>query len=329
MVSITKALNEATDAEGGYTVPEIFSRKMYDIVTSSAVVLNDLETVRMESNIVYFPKVTSGTTAYWVDETASITESQPGFGRITLTAKKIASLVPASSEVLEDNNVQLANYLVERMAKDLGLQIDYKILMGGCTTANNTGATDSPFAGLYHTASYVNAVDAAGNTNKTGAWGTGSSVTASNITLKAISQAVVEVLKDNHEQPDVSYFNPRTVGSLMQLTDSTSRPVLNNETFGSPLVREGVVGKIYGTNVKQSNQVPIDLAYGTTSAQKACSDALVGRSKAFGIYGIRRDFVWKTDYVIDNDYYKWQTTARVAFAVKYPESYCLIRGILN
>lgn len=328
MASITKALNEATNSAGGFLVPDEFSNRLLALIQAKAVVMDDLDIRQMATDVQYIPKITAGTTAYWVTETGSITESNPAYGQITLTAKKIASLVQASSEVLEDNNVDLANHLVDQMATDLALDIDGKVYTGSCFTTGNTGAA-SPFQGLLHTASYVNAVDAGGNTNQTGAWGTGSAVTGANIALKAIPAAVSEVLQDKHEQPDVSYWNPRTIGSLMQLTDSTTRPILNQETYGSPLIAVGAVGRLYGTIAKYSTQVPINLIYGTTSALSASSDAFVGRSKMFGILGQRRGFIWKTDYTITTDVYVWQTTARMAFAVKYPQSYCLIRGILN
>jgi HK97 family phage major capsid protein len=331
MPSITKALNEANNAAGGFLVPEEWSNKLLALVMSKAVVMNDLDNYGMNTDTMFIPKVTSGTTAYWIAETTAITESAPGYGQITLSAKKVASLVQASSEVLEDNNVNLANQLVNQMGADLAIAIDGTVLTGSCSTTNNTAAA-APFYGLYHTASYTNAVDAAGNSNKTGAWGTGataSGLTGANIALKAIQQAVVEVLSDKHEQPDVSYWNPRTIGSLMQLTDSTARPILNQETFGSPILATGTIGRLYGTQAKESTQVPINLVYGTTAALSACSDAFVGKSKMFGILGNRRQFIWKTDYTISTDVYVWQTTARMAFAVKYPDSYCLIRGILD
>lgn len=328
MPSITKALNESVNAEGGYLVPEEWSNQLLELVESKTVVMPDLEARQMNSDTMFIPKVTSGTTAYWVNETGTITESAPGYGQITLSAKKVASLVQASSEVLEDNNVDLANQLVDQMAKDLAVAIDGKVLTGSCTNLSNTGNA-GPWNGLYHTASYSNAVDAAGNSGKTAAWGTNSSITGANISLKAIVAAVTEVLQDKHEQPDVSYWNPRTIGSLAMLTDSTSRPVLDQTTFGNPVLATGVVGRLYGTQAKQSTQIPINLVYGTTAALSACSDAFVGRSKMFGILGNRRGFIWKTDYTITTDVYQWQTTARMGFAVKYPDSYCLIRGILN
>jgi len=328
MPSITKALNEATAGSGGYLVPDEFSNRLLALIQQKTITMDDLDVRQMMSDVQYIPKVTSGTTAYWVNETGAITESNPGYGQIVLTAKKVASLVQASSEVLEDNNVDLANHLVDQMATDLAIAIDAAILYGSCTTASNTGAA-SPFYGLYHTASYSNAVDALGNAGQTGAWGTTSTVTGANISLAAIANATTEVTKDKHEQPDVSYWNPRTIGSLIKLTDSTTRPVFNMETFGSPLIAEGVIGRLYGTKVKQSAQVPVNLIYGTTAALSGCSDALVGKSKMYGILGQRRGFIWKTDYTIATDVYVWQTTARMAFAVKYPDSYCLIRGILN
>lgn len=328
MPSITKALNEATSADGGYLVPDEFSNKLLALIQAKTVTMNDLDVRQMASDVQYIPKVTAGTTAYWVTETGTITESAPSYGQITLTAKKVASLVQASSEVLEDNNVDLANHLVDQMATDLAISIDGKVLTGSCYTTGNTGAA-SPFTGLLHTASYTNAVDAAGNSGQTGSWGTASAVTGANISLAGVVQAITEVTSDNHLQPDVSYWNPRTIGSLMKLTDSSTRPIFNMETFGSPLLRDGSLGRIYGTTVKESTQVPINLIYGTTAALSASSDALVGRSKMFGILGQRRGFIWKTDYVIATDVYQWQTTARMAFAVKYPNSYCLIRGIQN
>jgi HK97 family phage major capsid protein len=333
MPSITKALNEATNSSGGFAVPDEFANRLLELVQAKSVTMDDMDVRQMNTDTLYIPKVTAGTTAYWVSESGSITESQPAYGQITLSAKKIAALSQATSEVLEDNNVGLANHLMTQMSTDLALSMDGAILTGSCNISANTGAA-SPFFGLYHTGSYNNggagnAVDALGNTGYTHSWGTGSTITGASISIKAVQAAVAEVLKDNHEQPDVSYWNPRTIGSLLQLTDSSARPVLNTETYGSPTIRDGVVRTLYGTRVKSSGQVPINEIYGTTAALSACSDALVGKSSMFGILGQRRGFIWKNDYVIATDLYRWQTTARIGFSVKYNNAYSLIRGILN
>jgi len=318
MVDIMKALNEATNAEGLYVVPTEFSRRLLELVQAKVVVMNDCDVRQMNSLTQYVPKVTDGSTAYWVGEMATITASTPKFGRITLTAKKVAALTEVSSELLEDNNVGVADFLVEQMATDVALAIDSEIITGSGTN----------FTGLRVTASMLNAVDSQGNTGLTHADGTGSVLTGSTIKVAAIQAAVTEVLKDNHDQPDVSYWNPKTLGQVQQLTDSSGRPILNMETYGSPLLRDGVTATLLGTKVKTTTQLPLTLSYGTAAAQSAsCADAIVARSKMFGIVGQRRGFLWKQDYKIEEDKYKYQTTTRLAFAIKYANAYCMIRAI--
>lgn len=320
MPSITKALNETTNLQGGFLVPEEWTNKLLALVTTNTIFVSDMDSRQMATDVQYIPKVTSGTTAYWVAETSAITESQPSYGQITLTAKKVAALSYASSEVLEDNNVDLANHLVNDMARDIGIAIDSAIYAG----------TGSPWYGLRTTNSFTNAVDGTGNVGATGADGTGSSITGAVIAIATIMKANLEVLKDNHSTPDTSYWAPRTYGAIQQLTDSTTRPILNVETYGSPLLREGIISTLLGTRVRVANILPTNYSYGTTAALSGnCSDNLVGIAGQYAILGNRRNFIWKSDYFITGDYYAWQTTARMAFAVKYPNAYCMIRGITN
>lgn len=312
MADIIKALNEGTSSDGGNTVPIEFAARLLELITAKTVTLPDLEQVNMNTSVMYIPKNTSGTTAYIVSELGTITPSQQGYGRITLTAKKFAALVEASTELFEDNNVALAGTIASDMGRDLALKIDNEILNG------TTGG--SGFVGLRDTASYTNSVSANGTVGGTG---------GANISITPISKAIDEVLKDNHEQPDVAYFNPRTVGSLRLLTDSTARPMFNAETFGSPLLANGVIGTIYGAGVKTTSQLPVNISAGTSSSDLAAADAIVGRSKMFGIYGARRGITAQTQYRIDSDRNAYQVTLRSAFAVKYADAYCVIRNIWN
>ncbi len=322
MANIMKALVEATNSTGGYLVPTEFSNRLLALIQSKAVIMSDCDIRQMGTNVKYIPKVTDGTTARWVAEVGTITASQTAYGRITLTAKKVAALTEVSSEMLEDNNVDVATSLVDQMGTDIALAIDLEMIEG-------TGAN---FTGLRDTASFTNAVDALGTVTAamTGADGTASVLTGEQITIKAVQAAVGLILQDNHDQPDVSYWNPKVFGQLQQLTDSTNRPLLNMETYGSPLLKEGVTATIYGTRVKQSSQMPVDLTYGTAAAQSgSCSDAIIAKSKMFAVVGQRRGFIWKNDYVMATDQYQYQTTMRLAFSIKYANAYCMIRAIID
>lgn len=305
MSSIMKALREASDAAGGYLVPEEFSSRLLQLVQEKTVIVPDLEVVSMNTDTLHIPKTTSGTTAYWVSETGTISSSEMAFGRTTLTPKKVAARVDVSTELLEDANVSVANSLMDQMARDLAIKIDSEIF--------GTSTTNLP--GLRYTGSYTNSVSAGDNA---AAGGT--------IQVKDVSNAIDEIMADNHMSPDVSYFNTKVIGDLRNLTDGNARPLFNAETFGSPLLREGVVGVVYGAKVKPANTLPVNLSYGTGSAATS-SDGIIGISKQFGYYAVRRGMTMHRDYDIDTDVNQYQVNMRVAFNVKYPNAYCVIKAI--
>lgn len=302
MSDIIKALNETTDANGGYLVPDVLADRVYELIQRQSIALPYLEQVTMTSDTLLLPKMTSGTTAYWVAETSSITASEPAFGRITLSAKKVAGLVPLSSELLEDANTSVADMVVTQLARDLANEIDDEIF-------NGTGGT---FSGLRYTGSFTNSVTCGASTN------------GGAISLDKLSDAVTAILTDNHPAPDVLFAHPRTVGALRKLTDGNGRPMFDAVTFGDPMLKEGIVGTVYGMKVVPASVIPIDLTYGT---QGSCTDAVAGVSKQFGVFGNRRKLEFHKDYVIDSDYYKLQANMRCAFAIKYANAYCVIRAI--
>jgi len=308
MADIIKALREASEAAGGYLVPEEFAARVLELVQNNTVVVPDLEQVQMATDTWHVPKVTSGTTAYWVSETNSISTSDVQFDQITLTPKKVAALVEASTEVIEDANVSVANTIVNQMAKDLAIALDNEIL-------NGTGGN---FEGLRYTGSFTNSYSAGDGTG------------AGNINVTAISKAVDTILTDNHAYPDVSYFHPRTIGSLRVLTDGSARPIFNEETWGSPLLKEGKVGRVWGVAIKPAANLPVNLSYGTGVGETtSCTDAIIGVSKMFGIYGNRRGLRFRNDYKITEDVNQYQVTMRAAFSVKYADAYCVLRAIKN
>jgi len=80
MSNILKALREATDAAGGYLVPEEFSARLLALVQAKTVVVPDLDEVQMNTDTLHIPKTTGGSTAYFVPETGTITKSELAFG---------------------------------------------------------------------------------------------------------------------------------------------------------------------------------------------------------------------------------------------------------
>jgi HK97 family phage major capsid protein len=307
MANIFKAIIEATDSAGGYTVPDEFASRVLALVQEKTQTIPELDAVSMNTDTFKIPQVTGGNTAYIVPEVGEISGSDASFGQITLSPVKFAALTTASTEVLEDNNVGLANVLVEQMATDIGLKVEDEIL-------NGTGGTG--FEGLRYTGSFTNSYSA------------GNGTTSGVIGVEDISAAMDLVLNDNHIAPDVSFFHTKTIGQLRALTDGSARPLLNMETYGSPLLKEGAVGTIYGMRVKPTNKLPINISYGTASAATA-SDAILGVAKQFAYYSNRRAINMRQEYKLEYDANAFQMNMRSAFAIKYPNAYAVIRAITD
>jgi len=299
---LTKALNETTNADGGYTVPTVLSERLLELVQARSVTLADVERIRMTSDNLQIPKVTSGSTAYWVSENNTITASTPQFTQISLVPKKVAALIEITSEVIEDSNQDMMAFAVKQMAEDLALAVDNEILNGDGT--NLSGYRDTT------TYTSVQTVDAG--------------LDGDPISLSKISEAIEKLESANHSG-DIMYVHPKVVKKLRDLVDSNNRPIFDEATFGSPLLKEGVIGTIYGLKVKPTTQLPTNLTKGSGTN---LTDIVVIDSRRAGIFGERRQLKFaKSFYDITKDIWKVQATWRVAFTLKYQDAVVIIKDI--
>ena len=141
---VMKDLSEGVDTEGGFLVAPDFRSTLIRLMETFGTVRNRSTVIPMRSNALELPKLTSGITVYWPDESATITESQPAFGNVTLTAKKLAALVPVTGELLEDSSIAIANLISSLFAEAFAEEEDRVSLTG-----DRTGAGD-PFNGILY-----------------------------------------------------------------------------------------------------------------------------------------------------------------------------------
>lgn len=99
--SVDKAMAAGDPLAGGFLVPTEFSTDVIELLRASGVVrsLNPV-TMPMSSGTVKVPRITTGSTAAYIGENANITKSELGTGQLTLTFKKLATLVPISNDLL-------------------------------------------------------------------------------------------------------------------------------------------------------------------------------------------------------------------------------------
>ena len=287
MANILKALNETTDASGGFTVPDQLAASVLALIQAQSVTIPDMENVSgmMQSDTLLLPKLTAGSTARWITEDAAITGADVGFGRTTLSACKVAALMTASTELLEDSAVAIAGIITNQFGKDLALAIDSEIL---------TGTTSGRITGL---------TSGAGNTYSAGTLGYSDLIEAQSLNLE-----------DNQVFPTRMYSHPVDIKKLKLLTDGNGRPIFDEITFGSPLLRDGVIGTVLGMGIK-------------TTTQLTSSTMIIGSPGDMGYYAQRRRLGMNKFYNIGTDDWVYQANMRVAFAVKYANSICVITNV--
>lgn len=120
-----KALNEATISAGGALVPVEYFADIIVLQEEHGVVRRNCRVWGMTSETARIPKLTTGPNpVYWIPEGAVIGESSLTFEQITLTAKKLGTIVVYTSELAEDSLIDLAEFVASELAWRFSLEED-------------------------------------------------------------------------------------------------------------------------------------------------------------------------------------------------------------
>jgi HK97 family phage major capsid protein len=77
-----------------------------------------------------FPTLTDGIQTYWIGEGQTIPKTKPQFGTIKLVAKKLATLIPITSELLDDSTIAIANLIATLIANAMAKEEDRVVFAG-------------------------------------------------------------------------------------------------------------------------------------------------------------------------------------------------------
>lgn len=142
---------EGINSAGGFVVPDEFETEIITLREQYGVFRRNARIVPMGSDVKRLPKRTSTYVAYFVGEASAITESQPVMDQIQLTAKKLAVVTTISSELNEDNVVNLGDefagetaYAFSLKEDDCGFNGDGTSTYGGIVGLN-TALADSTY----------------------------------------------------------------------------------------------------------------------------------------------------------------------------------------
>jgi len=134
-----KVLGEGQGDQGGFLVPDAFTTQLLALALEDAVVRPRAFRMPMSSLNLSLPTIVDTTHAtnvfggvrgYWTPESGSYTSSEPSFGRVTLTAKKLTAYTSAANELLADSAISLEALLMRLFPQALQFFEDDAFLNG-------------------------------------------------------------------------------------------------------------------------------------------------------------------------------------------------------
>ena len=97
----TKAMAAGDATAGGFLVPPQYSQEVIEFLRARTVVRRlGARSLPMPTGTVKMPKLSGGATAYYLGENTNATISQPALSQLTLSFKKLITMVPVSNDLL-------------------------------------------------------------------------------------------------------------------------------------------------------------------------------------------------------------------------------------
>jgi len=139
---ILKTLQEGAAAEGGYLFPDEFRAEIIRDIAEAPRLRGLVRTVPMKRDIMKIPKVTSKPVVSWISEQGTKSTTSIGFGEATLTAYKLAAIIYATDELIEDSDlIDVVSLIKTLFAEAIGDKEDQAIAAGS-GSGEPTGLTN-------------------------------------------------------------------------------------------------------------------------------------------------------------------------------------------
>lgn len=134
-----RAMSINTNTAGGFIVPEEMSAAIIDLREQYGVFRRECDVIPMSRDIMTIPRSSGSGTAAFTAENAAITESEPTFNQVTLTAHKLGRIARISTELSDDAIINMSDWLAKHYAHSFALKED---------ETGFTGDGSASFAGI-------------------------------------------------------------------------------------------------------------------------------------------------------------------------------------
>ncbi len=234
--NVVNALEEGTDSEGGYLVPDEYERTLVEAMEEENVFRQLAKVIRTSSGDRKIPVVATKGTASWIDEEGAYTESDDSFGQVSIGAYKVGTMIKVSEELLNDSVFDLESYIAKEFARRIGAKEEEAFFTGD--------GSGKPLGVLAATGGAETGVTAASST----------AVTADELMDLFYS------LKSPYRKKAVWVLNDSTIKAVRKLKDSTG------QYLWQPSMVAGTPDTLLGRPVKTSAYMPVIAAGAKTIA---------------------------------------------------------------
>ena len=234
--SVVNALQEGTDSEGGYLVPDEYERTLVEALEEENVFRQLAKVIRTSSGDRKIPVVATKGTASWIDEEGAYTESDDSFGQVSIGAYKVGTMIKVSEELLNDSVFDLESYIAKEFARRIGAKEEEAFFTGD--------GSGKPLGVLAATGGAETGVTAASST----------AITADELMDLFYS------LKSPYRKKAVWVLNDSTIKAVRKLKDSTG------QYLWQPSLMAGTPDTLLGRPVKTSAYMPVIAAGAKTIA---------------------------------------------------------------
>ncbi len=225
--SVVNALQEGTDSEGGYLVPDEYERTLVEALEEENMFRQLAKVIRTSSGDRKIPVVATKGTASWIDEEGAYTESDDSFGQVSIGAYKVGTMIKVSEELLNDSVFDLESYIAKEFARRIGAKEEEAFFTGD--------GSGKPLGILAATGGAETGVTAASST----------AVTADELMDLFYS------LKSPYRKKAVWVLNDSTIKAVRKLKDSTG------QYLWQPSLVAGTPDTLLGRPMKTSAYMPV------------------------------------------------------------------------
>jgi len=133
--AVLKALSEGTAADGGYLFPDEFRAEIIRDIADTPHMRNEVTIIPMKRDVMNIPTLESGPQITWTAENATKSTTTSHFNQKTLTVKKMAAILYASDELIEDSTeIDIVQFIIGLFSEAIGTEEDRVITRGNGST---------------------------------------------------------------------------------------------------------------------------------------------------------------------------------------------------